>query len=243
MRCGQCRTVFDAIGSLAYVEEAALNTARPVRRPEGRGCNRQNRCNGIARDFAPARRRRPRLNVQVDALDRKRKALGPATTLRIAPGAAPGGNDFSVASTRARSCWTSGARCRRAHRSSTAAAGVPTLMATECGPEPWRNRERSARGHRSDRDAGLGTRHRSRGHDRRTRIRPCVRATTTRWILDRVRRRALMLVLLAAAQLSVMFRSDLLTHWPGHGRPSFNSAGVRLHARLADSARSAGRHR
>jgi predicted Zn finger-like uncharacterized protein len=30
VRCGQCRTVFDAIGSLAYVEDAALTASRPV---------------------------------------------------------------------------------------------------------------------------------------------------------------------------------------------------------------------
>ena len=30
VRCGQCRTVFDAIGSLAYLEDAALAAAAPA---------------------------------------------------------------------------------------------------------------------------------------------------------------------------------------------------------------------
>ena len=33
VRCGQCRTVFDAIGSLAYVEETTLSQPRPVSGP------------------------------------------------------------------------------------------------------------------------------------------------------------------------------------------------------------------
>jgi predicted Zn finger-like uncharacterized protein len=62
VRCGQCRAVFDAIGSLTYVDDAALAQPRPVPGP--------------ARSPAPA----PSVDESAS-----RQALGPSTTLRIAP--------------------------------------------------------------------------------------------------------------------------------------------------------------
>ena len=92
VRCGQCRTVFDAIGSLAYVEDTTLSPARPAAEPSAE----------IPSDPAAARRTHSRgtrtptrtpasaaTERASAAAERKRKALGPATTLRIAPGAAP----------------------------------------------------------------------------------------------------------------------------------------------------------
>jgi predicted Zn finger-like uncharacterized protein len=64
VRCGQCRAVFDAIGSLTYVDDAALAQSRTV--------------SGAARSTAP---------VSHPPADDSaaRQALGPSTTLRIAP--------------------------------------------------------------------------------------------------------------------------------------------------------------
>ena len=62
VRCGQCRAVFDAIGSLTYVDDSALAQSRPV--------------SGDARPAAPT----PPADESAT-----RQALGPSTTLRIAP--------------------------------------------------------------------------------------------------------------------------------------------------------------
>jgi predicted Zn finger-like uncharacterized protein len=62
VRCGECRAVFDAIGSLTYVEDSALLQSRTV--------------SGSSRPAAP---------VPAAADDSASRALGPSTTLRIAP--------------------------------------------------------------------------------------------------------------------------------------------------------------
>ncbi len=97
VRCGQCRTVFDAIGSLAYVEDAALTASRPVaesaRDPDDNAVTERTGPKTTTATPAPApavERTRPTPERRRDPSDRKRKALGPATTLRIAPGARPG---------------------------------------------------------------------------------------------------------------------------------------------------------
>src|SRR5512137_2000694 len=64
VRCGQCRTVFDAIGSLTYVDDNAVVQARAT--PEGEG--------------APATQ-----EPAADESPAARQALGPSTTLRIDP--------------------------------------------------------------------------------------------------------------------------------------------------------------
>jgi len=149
VRCGQCRTVFDAIGSLAYVEDGVLPGSRPsaegaaaspvappaagdspaaaqastttvaatpaaasaaeppVREASAdtadnsRVADRspaQNKGSGAARGsvrIAPPERprqtepRAPAERRSRESQEQQRKALGPATTLRIAPGAAP----------------------------------------------------------------------------------------------------------------------------------------------------------
>ena len=96
VRCGQCRTVFDAIGSLAYVEDAALTASRPLlestRDPDDSPAAEHAGSRTTTATPAPAppvEHTRPAPERRRDPSDRKRKALGPATTLRIAPGLAP----------------------------------------------------------------------------------------------------------------------------------------------------------
>src|SRR5512139_999730 len=62
VRCGQCRAVFDAIGSLTYVDDSALAQSRTV-----------------------SEATRPATPATTVADDSARQALGPSTTLRIAP--------------------------------------------------------------------------------------------------------------------------------------------------------------
>ena len=73
VRCGQCRTVFDAIGSLTYVDEGTLSPTKPGGPPP---------IPPPSRATVSPRARTPRES-------KHHKALGPTTTLRIAPGAAP----------------------------------------------------------------------------------------------------------------------------------------------------------
>lgn len=63
VRCGQCRAVFDAIGSLTYVDDSALSQSRTV-----------------SGDAAAAPASTPPADESAS-----RQALGPSTTLRIAP--------------------------------------------------------------------------------------------------------------------------------------------------------------
>jgi len=62
VRCGQCRAVFDAIGSLTYVDDSALVQSRTV-----------------------SEATRPATPAMPIADESARQALGPSTTLRIAP--------------------------------------------------------------------------------------------------------------------------------------------------------------
>jgi predicted Zn finger-like uncharacterized protein len=64
VRCGQCRAVFDAIGSLTYVDDTALAQSRTVA--------------GAAPSAAP-------VPAQPADESASRQAVGPSTTLRIAP--------------------------------------------------------------------------------------------------------------------------------------------------------------
>lgn len=90
VRCGQCRAVFDAIGSLTYVDDSALAQTRTVtaltepmvRRPSPT----QPTAEGPPRADAASARRQPRPRTTPPAGEAK-QVLGPVTTLRIAPGA------------------------------------------------------------------------------------------------------------------------------------------------------------
>jgi predicted Zn finger-like uncharacterized protein len=219
VRCGQCRTVFDAIGSLAYVDEASLTpapSATPrvdveaaideVERPEPPA---------PAPAVAPARPRprdaeRPRAAER--ALEKKRRALGPATTLRISPGATP-------VATISEAAPPAAGRGPSIAEQAQSATGVPTLIiagAPELPPEaaldgievieipavaePTRMEEAAAE---------------------------------PQFLREPPRERrgfsivfgggSLLLALLAVAQLAVIFRGEVLRHWPG-ARPALVAA-------------------
>ena len=94
VRCGQCRAVFDAIGSLTYVDDSALAQTRTVsaltqpivRRspppsPAAAGANTRSH---RTEPTVPTRRG-PRTRPAPTTSGESRQALGPVTTLRIAP--------------------------------------------------------------------------------------------------------------------------------------------------------------
>ncbi|MBA3254872.1 MAG: zinc-ribbon domain-containing protein [Pseudomonadota bacterium] len=85
VRCGQCRAVFDAIGSLTYVDDAALAQTRTITAltkplPPPAASSRASR----TQPTAPSRRG-PRTRPAHANTGPSKQALGPATTLRIAP--------------------------------------------------------------------------------------------------------------------------------------------------------------
>ena len=87
VRCGQCRAVFDAIGSLTYVDDAALAQTRtitpltqPLPAPPPSSSARASRT-----EPTTPTRRTPRMRPAPASTSPSKQALGPATTLRIAP--------------------------------------------------------------------------------------------------------------------------------------------------------------
>ncbi len=91
VRCGQCRAVFDAIGSLTYVDDTALAQTRtitaltqPVVKPAG-ATPRSSRTEPPTAAAAQPTRRGPRTRPAPATTSAGRHTLGPATTLRIAP--------------------------------------------------------------------------------------------------------------------------------------------------------------
>ena len=95
VRCGQCRAVFDAIGSLTYVDDTALAQTRTITaltQPLAKPAVSVARSSRIepaptpAPGSAPsATRRGPRTRPAPTTTNPGRHTLGPATTLRIAP--------------------------------------------------------------------------------------------------------------------------------------------------------------
>ncbi len=95
VRCGQCRAVFDAIGSLTYVDDSALAQTRtvsaltqPLIKPLPSPTPSASRTEPTAPAATPAStstRRGPRTRPPPATMGESKQALGPATTLRIAP--------------------------------------------------------------------------------------------------------------------------------------------------------------
>lgn len=92
VRCGQCRAVFDAIGSLTYVDDAALAQTRtitaltqPLPKSAASATSRSSRTEPPASPVPAATRRGPRTRPAQANTGPSRHTLGPATTLRIAP--------------------------------------------------------------------------------------------------------------------------------------------------------------
>lgn len=308
VRCGQCRTVFDAIGSLAYVEDGTLPAGKPgeaapaagapaslpavastaapaaaapssaasppdaaasaapsapssaaasapaastaagvtakqsatpretasdattARAAEQRSAPPQETGNAPAREsvrIAPQRPRRAESGTEAraesraesrseararrsrDAVDQQRKALGPATTLRIAPGAAPVATVSQV--------MPAYVDKRASDEGEQEQFGVPTLLAAgaaatdeepmlegieviempplpEVPPAPAANEEEPA-------------------FIRSTKRRP------RRGFSIVFSGGSLLLLLLALAQAAIVFRSELTTRWP-QARPA-----------------------
>jgi len=95
VRCGQCRAVFDAIGSLTYVDDSALAQTRtvsaltqPLVKPMPSATPRASRIEPTVPASTAAStptRRGPRTRPPPATIGESKQALGPATTLRIAP--------------------------------------------------------------------------------------------------------------------------------------------------------------
>ena len=87
VRCGQCRAVFDAIGSLTYVDDAALaqtRTITPLTQPLP-APTPSSRARASRTEPTTPSRRTPRTRPAPANTSPSKQALGPATTLRIAP--------------------------------------------------------------------------------------------------------------------------------------------------------------
>lgn len=91
VRCGQCRAVFDAIGSLTYVDDSALAQTRtvtaltqPFIQPQTQPLSSSTSRSHRTEPTAPTRRG-PRTRPAPTTTGPSKQALGPATTLRIAP--------------------------------------------------------------------------------------------------------------------------------------------------------------
>src|SRR5918993_613387 len=92
VRCGQCRAVFDAIGSLTYVDDTALAQTRtitaatqPMAKSAPSPAARSSRIEPPAAAAPSATRRGSRTRTPAANTNPGRHTLGPATTLRIAP--------------------------------------------------------------------------------------------------------------------------------------------------------------
>jgi predicted Zn finger-like uncharacterized protein len=208
VRCGQCRAVFDAIGSLTYVDDGALAQSRTVS-----AATRPADTSARAREEHAAR-----------------QAVGPSTTLRIhpiapatlaghvaprtEPLAKPPGEPAAV-----RRRAKAAARARGdAHAPSGAAtmpdAGVPTLLApgahAGAGPPP------AAEGIEVIELAALPAEP-LEDEGRAAEPLPSFRRprrTTPRGFSIVFGGGSVLLALLAATQLAVIFRSELMVHWP-----------------------------
>ncbi len=233
VRCGQCRTVFDAIGSLAYVDDAALTATRPAaeatRDPQEITAEQAGpKTTTAAPAPAPApagERMRPLPERRRDPSDRKRKALGPATTLRIAPGLAP----VATVSQELPPAPPPAAD-RRASRSvsteemASAETGVPTLLApgplTDASGDSVRALLEGIEVIEVSPPPEPAAAVAAEPLDEPAFIRSAGR-TPRRGFSIVFSGGSLLLLLLAVAQLAVTFRSDLLTRWP-EARPALS---------------------
>ncbi len=211
VRCGACRAVFDAIGSLTYVEDSALAQSRTI--------------TGSGRPAAPA--------PAPSADDGASRALGPSTTLRIAPVAPatlagnvplrielPKAPPEEPALLRRRA---KAAARERAEGQDTAAEArnaedkVPTLVAATGSKDESPAPEPVAGGIGAD-DGGMAAPAADTAEE-------SVNAEATPSFMRPKRRRprgfsviygggSALLALLAIVQVAVIFRGDLMVHWP-----------------------------
>lgn len=202
VRCGQCRTVFDAIGSLTYVDEGTLQGGPAATAPAAPTVS------------APTRGRSARNTKQS-------KALGPATTLRIAPGLAPVATISSVPPPALPPVPAApSARRERKERGEDLAlsvAGVPTLLAPDAAhahTEPDTELMPAADGIEVIEMPSIS----EAAAEPTTSEEPAfirgARRESNRGFSIVFSIGALLLAVVAAAQLAVIFRSELLTRAP-----------------------------
>lgn len=204
VRCGQCRAVFDAIGSLTYVDEVALAQSRTV--------------TALTRPASP-----PPPPPLASTTAASRQALGPATTLRIAPTApatlarnvTPRVNAAASVEERPAVMRRSRSGREAGHQEPAATdAGVPTLIAPQVAratagvpsvegievielppPPPDDSEPVAAEGDEPD-------------------FIRSTRRSEPRGFSIVFSGGALLLLLLMLAQLAVIFRGELLMRWP-----------------------------
>lgn len=211
VRCGQCRAVFDAIGSLTYVDDAALSQSRTV--------------TASTRSPAPS----PAASPEEHAA---RQALGPSTTLRIAPVAPatlagnvplrielpkPPPEEPAVVRRRAKAAARASVEARETAPAATGGGdNVPTLLAATRAHD---GASGSAPAAGDIEVAGLAPAPVEAAAEESRDAQPAASFLRPR------RRRprgfsvvfgggSVLLALLAAIQLAVIFRGELMIHWP-----------------------------
>jgi predicted Zn finger-like uncharacterized protein len=217
VRCGQCRAVFDAIGSLTYVDDGALAQSRTV--------------SALTKPVTPP---------PAAPDDGAARHFGPATTLRISPVAPatlagnvaprielPPRTAEEPAAVRRRA--KAAARARHEHRPTpdgvtTPGAGVPTLIAVSPLGAPATSGRPGAEGievvelapapDAPDHEA------RDDSDETPTFLKPKRRSAPRGFSIVFGGGTAL-LVVLAALQLAALFRSELMIYWP-QSRPLLN---------------------
>lgn len=226
VRCGQCRTVFDAIGSLAYVDDAALTAPRAEAATvplEGPSTPHRESTNEAAPSPPPAAAPRARSAPPVprETTDRKRKALGPATTLRIAPGLAPVAT-VSLEVPPREAPGPKDSHAAATANQSTSDGGVPTLLAPGVSGDSDDRVTRAALDGievievappASAESAAVASDAEEPEFIRSARRPP--RAGFSIFFTGG----SLLLALLAVAQVMVMLRADVMVHWPA-ARPA-----------------------
>ncbi len=219
VRCGQCRTVFDAIGSLAYVEDVTLSPARPADDAAGEVPPAQP-MRAEARAASPRTPTSPAAERASAAAERKRRVLGPATTLRIAPGAAPVATISQSLPLKPASVAAAQASPSSLHSASLAASatGVPTLLATDAAYQLDDVEGAALDGIEviempAAEPAVEPMIEPASERDEPAFVRAATRAPRAGFSIV-FGGGTLLLVLLATAQLAVVFRSEALTRWP-----------------------------
>jgi predicted Zn finger-like uncharacterized protein len=219
VRCGQCRTVFDAIGSLAYVEDATLNSGRlgdieaatiPAAAPVAAAQPPPAPVPAPAAVPVSAPAAKPRARAEERPREKgesRRKVLGPATTLRIAPGAAPAATLSEVRAVPA------APRAASFEEQALAEGGVPTLLAAGAADAATELPRAALEGIEVIEVPPVAEPIAVEDNAEEPKF---LKATRPRRGFSIVfGGGSLLLALLALAQLAVMFRSDVLKNWPG----------------------------
>jgi predicted Zn finger-like uncharacterized protein len=214
VRCGQCRAVFDAIGSLTYVEDSAV---APMRTPK---------------EEAPAASPSPAPSA--DEAPATRHALGRATTLRISPvppatlagNLPPRGEPFmsprdepAVVRRREKGSTVSRPEAGEVRGADTPAATqgrVPTLVRPNEAPETGRVETAPDEGVEPVAGAAPESDDATREAEETERAPSFMqpKRQTRRGFSVVYGGGTALLLLLAAIQLAVIYRGQLMIHWP-----------------------------